>query len=198
MTLFLRKFIKDKPFGLFDMPFVVSTLPFVRNTPLMEEKCALIEHLQTSAMRVPRVQIANIDHRFWPATIQKEVAHSMRGSFSMLHHKICFSSLFLSAGLMVLSATDLPAREMQNASVDVHTADLNLGSEQGRTVLEARITHAVNQICGDSHSRSTWDQQNYANCSKQARADVQARVDAVIAAADNARRMAGDRTVPVR
>ena len=117
----------------------------------------------------------------------------------MSRHKICFGSLILSAGLMVMSATDLPAREIESASVDVHTADLNLASDQGRAVLEARIAHAVNQICGDAHARSTWDQANYANCSKQARADVQARVDAVVAAAENARKMAGERAAsPVR
>jgi UrcA family protein len=117
----------------------------------------------------------------------------------MLRRKICFSSLILSAGLMVLSATDLPAREMERTSVNVHTADLNLASDQGRAVLDARIAHAVNQICGDPHARSTWDQANYANCSKQARADVQARVDAAVAAAENARRMAGGNgATPVR
>lgn len=117
----------------------------------------------------------------------------------MLRRKICFSSLILSAGLMVLSATDLPAREIERASVNVHTADLNLASDQGRAVLEARVTHAVNQICGGPHARSTWDQANYANCSKQARADVQGRVDAAIADAENARKIAsGGVASPVR
>jgi len=109
----------------------------------------------------------------------------------MLRSKLSFGSLFLSAGLMILSATDVPARELQSASVNVHTADLDLASAQGRAVLDARIVHAVNQICGDSHARTTWEQANYADCSKQARADVQAHVDAVIAAAENARKMAG-------
>ena len=43
------------------MPFVVSTLPFVHIAPPMEKDRALIEHLQTSAMRLPRVQIARIE-----------------------------------------------------------------------------------------------------------------------------------------
>lgn len=116
----------------------------------------------------------------------------------MLLHKVCFSSLFLSAGLMLVSATGVPAREMQDASVEIHTADLDLASAQGRAVLDARIDHAVNQICGNPHSRSTWDEANYANCSKQARADVQGRVDAVVAAAESARKMASERTAPVR
>ena len=114
----------------------------------------------------------------------------------MLRYKICFSSLFLSAGLMVLSATDVPARELQNASVDIHTADLDLASANGRAVLDARIDHAVNQICGNPHARSTWEEANYANCSKQARADVRARVDAVVAAAEDARKMAGGTVSP--
>jgi len=43
------------------VPFVDCALPFVHGEPLVEAKRALIEHLQTSAMRVPRVQIAKID-----------------------------------------------------------------------------------------------------------------------------------------
>jgi UrcA family protein len=113
----------------------------------------------------------------------------------MLRSKLCFGSLFLSAGLMILSATDVPARELQTTSVNIHTADLNLTSLEGRMVLEARINHAVDQICGDAHDRSTWAQANYAACAKQARADVQAHVDAVIAAAENARKMAGGTAV---
>ena len=116
----------------------------------------------------------------------------------MLRHSVRFSSLALSAALLLLSATNLPAREMQTASVHVDTADLDLASEQGRAVLDARIAHAVDRICGDAHSRSTWEEANYANCSRQARADVKARVDAAIAAAENNRKMAGVRTAPVR
>jgi UrcA family protein len=116
----------------------------------------------------------------------------------MLRHSIRYGSLALSAGLMLLSATNLPARELRTASVNVHTADLDLASEEGRALLEARITHAVDQICGDPHSRSTWEEVNYANCSKQARADVRARVDAAIAAAENSRKMAGMAASPVR
>ena len=115
----------------------------------------------------------------------------------MLRSKLCFGSLFLSAGLMILSATDVPARELQNVSVDVHTADLDLASTAGRAVLDARIGHAVDQICGTSHARTTWEQTNYANCSSRARADVQAHVDAAVAAAENARKMAGGGAAPV-
>ena len=109
----------------------------------------------------------------------------------MLRSKLSFGSLFLSAGLMILSATGVPARELQTASVNVHTADLNLTSLEGRLVLEARINHAVDQICGDAHARSTWDQANYAGCATKARGEVKAKVEAAVAAAENARRMAG-------
>jgi UrcA family protein len=114
----------------------------------------------------------------------------------MLRSKLSFGSLFLSAGLMILSATDVPAHEIQTTSVNVHTADLNLTSLEGRLVLDARISHAVNQICGDAHARSTWDQANYANCATKARAEVQAKVDATVAAAENAHRMAGGGGMP--
>ena len=115
----------------------------------------------------------------------------------MLRSKL-FCSLFLSAGLMALSATDLAARELQSTSVDVHTADLDLASDQGRAVLDARISHAVDRICGNAHSRSTWEEQSYADCAKETRAEVRAQVDAVIAAAENARKMAGGGSMPVR
>jgi len=57
-----RKFFTRLSFVPAAMPFVAFTLPFVRLAPLMEEKRALIEHLQTSAMHAPRVQIAKIEH----------------------------------------------------------------------------------------------------------------------------------------
>ena len=109
-----------------------------------------------------------------------------------------FSPLMLSAGLMLLSATNVPAREVEKASVDVHTADLDLASDAGRAVLDARISHAVDRICGNNHSRSTWEEQNYADCAKETRAQVRTQVDAVIAAAENARKMAGGVSEPVR
>ena len=115
-----------------------------------------------------------------------------------MQHSIRFSHLALSAALVLLSATGLSAREMEKASISVHTSDLDLASEAGQATLEARVSHAVDQLCGNAHSRSTWEEQNYASCSREARAEVRAQVDAVVAAAENARRMAGGSSAPVR
>ena len=61
-------------------------------------------------------------------------------------------------------------------------------------VLEQRVNHAVDNICGSAHARSTWEQVNYAACSRAAHADVQTKVDSMVAAAENARKMAGARS----
>ena len=69
VTHLLRKLFARTLFIGFVVPFVVSALPFVRIAPLVEAKCALVEALQTYAMRFPRVQIAKIEHQIL-ATIE--------------------------------------------------------------------------------------------------------------------------------
>lgn len=96
-----------------------------------------------------------------------------------------------TAVLMLAVSTGFAAA--QTRSIGIDASDLDLASNAGRAVLEQRVNHAVDNICGSAHSRSTWEQVNYAACSKAARADVQTRVDAMVAAAENARRMAGTR-----
>jgi UrcA family protein len=81
----------------------------------------------------------------------------------------------------------------QASKVDVRVADLDLASDSGRAVLDQRIGHAVDRICGSSHARSTSEEANYMTCSKAARAEVQSKVDVLVAAAENARKMAGSR-----
>jgi UrcA family protein len=96
-----------------------------------------------------------------------------------------------SAVLILAASTSFAAA--QTRSIGIDASDLDLASNAGRAVLEQRIGHAVDNICGSSHARSTWEQVNYAACSKAARADVQTRVDSIVAAAENARKMAGTR-----
>ena len=106
-----------------------------------------------------------------------------------LHHHSF--KIFGAAALMLTIGTGFAAA--QTRSIGIDASDLDLASNAGRAVLEQRVNHAVDNICGSAHSRSTWEQVNYAACSKAARADVQTRVDAMVAAAENARRMAGTR-----
>ena len=87
----------------------------------------------------------------------------------------------------------------QTASVSIRTTDLNLTTEAGRATLDARIAHAVDRICGDAHSRSTWAEENYASCARAARAEVKGQVEAAVTAAEKAQRMAGQRdAAPIR
>lgn len=115
------------------------------------------------------------------------------------HHsfKILASALMLVAGTGVAAAQTAMQAGAETRSIGIDASDLDLASGAGRAVLQQRIGHAVDNICGSSHARSTWEQANYAACSKAARADVQSKVDAIVAAAENARKMAGTRaTVP--
>jgi UrcA family protein len=83
--------------------------------------------------------------------------------------------------------------------VAVRSSDLDLATQSGQSVLRLRIDQAVQRICG-SHPRTTWEAENYANCSQAARADAASQFDAVVAAALNNRKMAADpdKGAPVR
>ena len=106
-----------------------------------------------------------------------------------------FGAALFSAALLFV----VPGANAQTASVNIRTTDLNLTTDAGRATLDARIAHAVDRICGDAHSRSTWAEENYASCAKAARAQVQGQVQAAVSAAENAERMAGQReAAPVR
>jgi len=104
------------------------------------------------------------------------------------HHSF---KILASAALMLAASASLASA--QTRSIGIDASDLDLASNAGRAVLEQRVDHAVDNICGSPHARSTWEQANYATCSKAARADVRSRVDAMVAAAENARKMAGTR-----
>lgn len=106
-----------------------------------------------------------------------------------LHHQ-SFKILGSAALMLVVSTGFVSA---QTRSIGIDAGDLDLASNAGRAVLEQRISHAVDTICGSPHARSTWEQVNYASCSKAAHADVRSKVDAMVAAAENARKMAGTR-----
>lgn len=95
------------------------------------------------------------------------------------------------AALMLAAGTSLAGA--QTRSIGIDASDLDLASNAGRAVLQQRIGHAVDNICGSPHARSTAEQVNYASCSRAARADVQSKVDTLVAAAENARKVAGTR-----
>jgi UrcA family protein len=120
----------------------------------------------------------------------------------MFEHRFNPTAALLSAGLIVaaISFGAIAASAAETGSLNVRADDLDLASQSGRAVLEQRVDHAVDRICGSAHARSTWEQQNYASCSKTARADAAPRIDAMIAAAENARKVAGvpANTAPVR
>ena len=109
------------------------------------------------------------------------------------HHNVRHHSFKILASAVLMLAASVSLASAETRSIGIDASDLDLASNAGRAVLEQRITHAVDNICGSAHARTTWEQVNYATCSKAARADVQTRVDAMVAAAENARKMAGTR-----
>jgi UrcA family protein len=76
-----------------------------------------------------------------------------------------------------------PLAAAETRSIAVQSSDLNLAKGTDRTVLQQRIAHAVDGICGSAHARTTADIQAYATCSKAAHASAATQYDAVIAKA---------------
>ncbi len=99
---------------------------------------------------------------------------------------------FFSATVM-LAGFSFAADAAETQSVSIQSSDLDLASEAGRAVLQLRIDHAVDKVCGSPHVRTTGEVQNYATCSKEARTAAAAQFDAAVAAAQNARKVATDR-----
>lgn len=125
----------------------------------------------------------------------------------MFQYRFNKAAALLSVGLIVaaisfaaVAASAAEATRIDVRNINVRIGDLDLASASGRAVLDARVAHAVDRICGSAHARSTWEQQNYADCSKAARAEAAPRIDAMVAAAQNARQVAGNRgsAAPVR
>jgi len=57
-----------------------------------------------------------------------------------------------------LAAPSLSAQVTAQSAVTVSYADLNLGSEEGRRVLDARIDRAVEKVCGRTTGKIAMDQ----------------------------------------
>jgi UrcA family protein len=98
--------------------------------------------------------------------------------------------------LSLFTALPLAARAA-DTSVAVHAGDLDLATDSGQAVLQHRIAHAVNTVCGMSHPRTTAEAQAYAACSASARASATAQFDTMVAAArDGQKVMAGGKAHP--
>lgn len=104
---------------------------------------------------------------------------------------VLFSAAMMCAAIVPFSASAAGAPVTETRHVAVRSSDLDLATQPGQAVLRLRIDQAVQRICG-SHPRTTWEVEDYANCSKEARADATAQFDAVVAAAMNSRKMAAD------
>jgi UrcA family protein len=121
------------------------------------------------------------------------VARFPEGRPTMFDPRSTAAALVLAAGVMLA-----PSVQAQTQRITVDSRNLDLASDAGRAVMEQRVTHAVDRICGSSHARSTSDQHNYAACAQAARADAAPQIEAMVAAAENARKIAGGSAMPVR
>lgn len=99
------------------------------------------------------------------------------------------AAVFLSATL-ILAAIPLAAGAAETRTVTVQSGDLNLANNSGRAVLQQRIAHAVQAVCGPDYARTTADIQAYATCSKQARADAVSQVNTMVAKAQAGKKVA--------
>jgi UrcA family protein len=106
----------------------------------------------------------------------------------MLHrHHVLLAANLLCATLLLAPVASLA----ETRAVAVQSGDLNLTKDAGKAVLQQRIAHAVDRVCGPAHARSTADIQAYATCSKAARAGASPQYDAVIAKASTETKVAG-------
>jgi UrcA family protein len=106
----------------------------------------------------------------------------------MLHRHQVFSA----AGLICATLLLAPAASFaQTRAIAVQSGDLNLTRDAGKAVLQQRIAHAVDRVCGTAHARTTADVDAYATCSKAARASATTQYDAVIAKAATETKVAG-------
>ena len=102
------------------------------------------------------------------------------------HHVLSAAGLLCATLLLVPVASSAETR-----AVAVQSGDLNLTRDAGKAVLQQRIAHAVDKVCGTAHARSTADVQAYATCSKTARANATVQYEAVIAKASSETKVAG-------
>ena len=106
----------------------------------------------------------------------------------MLHrHHVLLAANLLSATLLLAPI----ASQAETRTVAVQSGDLNLTKDAGKAVLQQRIAHAVDRVCGTAHARTTADVQAYATCSQAARANASVQYDAVLAKASTETKLAG-------
>lgn len=110
-----------------------------------------------------------------------------------------FRSIALPSAVLVAAGIVLtvPAAAQMRESVTISTHGLNLPSAAGRAELNARIAHAVTQVCGSLHTRSTAELQNRLACAQTARVEAKAQAERAIADAESRARMASQMPGPV-
>jgi UrcA family protein len=94
------------------------------------------------------------------------------------------------AATLLLAANPLAAAP-NTQTVAVQSRDLNLNSDAGRAALRQRIAHAVSQVCGTAHPRTTADAEAYTACRDSALATANSQYDMVVAKAQAERKVAG-------
>ena len=110
------------------------------------------------------------------------------------------ASILLSAALL-LPAIPLSASAAETPTITVRVKDLNLDSDAGRAVLRSRIDQAVEQVCGNVATRTTWALRARAiSCTNAARAGAMSQFDVLVAAARSSKKVAAgsDNTPSVR
>jgi UrcA family protein len=102
------------------------------------------------------------------------------------------ASILLSATLL-FSAIPLAASAAEAPTITVRVKDLNLDSDAGRAALRSRIDQAIEQVCGNIATRTTWALRARAiSCTNAARAGAMSQFDVLVAAARSSKKVAAD------
>jgi UrcA family protein len=92
------------------------------------------------------------------------------------------ATLSLAAVIAVLAPVAAHANDIENVSITVNAADLDLRSAKDQNRLNARIKSAARAVCNANSSRSLSDKVNTANCMSAAIVSANQQADIMIAA----------------
>jgi UrcA family protein len=92
------------------------------------------------------------------------------------------TTLSLAAVIAVLAPVAAHANDIENTSVSVNAADLNLNSAKDQSRLNARIKSAARAVCNANGARSLSDKVDAANCVAAAIVSANQQADIMIAA----------------
>ncbi len=97
--------------------------------------------------------------------------------------RAALARIALLVGMGLLTTPAVMAADVEQTSVAVSSAGLDLATDAGAAAFRQRIAAAARQVCGPARPTPLADHDRYVACRNAAMADATPRVDAEIAAA---------------